>query len=70
MLHKVGMLQEVEMLLEVEKLREVEMVHKIGMLKKGGQQDSYSSGCSVSRGRPHKVDKRMVLEYTHGLFIT
>ncbi len=26
--------------------------------------------CSVSRGRPHKVDKRMVLEYTHGLFIT
>jgi hypothetical protein len=27
-------------------------------------------GCSVSRWRPHKVDKRMVLEYTHGLFIT
>ncbi len=26
--------------------------------------------CSVSRWRPHKVDKRMVLEYTHGLFIT
>jgi hypothetical protein len=24
--------------------------------------------CSVSRWRPHKVDKRMVLEYTHGLF--
>jgi hypothetical protein len=26
--------------------------------------------CSVSWWRPHKVDKRMVLEYTHGLFIT
>ncbi len=26
--------------------------------------------CSVSRWRPQKVDKRMVLEYTHGLFIT
>jgi hypothetical protein len=26
--------------------------------------------CSVSRWRLHKVDKRMVLEYTHGLFIT
>jgi hypothetical protein len=26
--------------------------------------------CSVSRWRPHKVDKRMVREYTHGLFIT
>ncbi len=24
----------------------------------------------TSRWRPHKVDKRMVLEYTHGLFIT
>jgi hypothetical protein len=29
-----------------------------------------TDSCSVSRGRPHKVDKRMVLEYTHGLFIT
>jgi hypothetical protein len=28
------------------------------------------SYCSVSRWRPQKVDKRMVLEYTHGLFIT
>jgi hypothetical protein len=26
--------------------------------------------CSLSRWRPQKVDKRMVLEYTHGLFIT
>ncbi len=26
--------------------------------------------CSVSRWRPQKVDKRMVLEHTHGLFIT
>jgi hypothetical protein len=26
--------------------------------------------CSASRWRPQKVDKRMVLEYTHGLFIT
>jgi hypothetical protein len=26
--------------------------------------------CSVSRWRPQKVDKRRVLEYTHGLFIT
>ncbi len=26
--------------------------------------------CSVSRGRPFQEDKRMVLEYTHGLFIT
>jgi hypothetical protein len=26
--------------------------------------------CSVLRWRPQKVDKRMVLEYTHGLFIT
>jgi hypothetical protein len=26
--------------------------------------------CSVSRWRPQKVDKPMVLEYTHGLFIT
>ncbi len=24
----------------------------------------------TSRWRPHKADKRMVLEYTHGLFIT
>jgi hypothetical protein len=29
------------------------------------------STCSVSSPwRPHKEDKRMVLEYTHGLFIT
>jgi hypothetical protein len=27
-------------------------------------------GCSVSRGRPFQEDKRMVLEHTHGLFIT
>ncbi len=26
--------------------------------------------CSVSRWRPQKVDKRMVLEHTHGFFIT
>jgi hypothetical protein len=26
--------------------------------------------CSVSRGRPFQEDKRIVLEYTHGLFIT
>jgi hypothetical protein len=26
--------------------------------------------CSWSRRRPQKVDKRMVLEHTHGLFIT
>ncbi len=26
--------------------------------------------CSVSRWRPQKVDKRMVLDHTHGLFIT
>jgi hypothetical protein len=26
--------------------------------------------CSVSQWRPQKVDKRMVLEHTHGLFIT
>ncbi len=26
--------------------------------------------CSLSRWRPQKVDKRMVLEHTHGLFIT
>jgi hypothetical protein len=26
--------------------------------------------CSISQWRPQKVDKRMVLEYTHGLFIT
>jgi hypothetical protein len=33
----------------------------------------YSLGLLVfckSRWRPQKVDKRMVLEYTHGLFIT
>ncbi len=29
-----------------------------------------SYNCSVSRWRPQKVDKRMVLEHTHGLFIT
>jgi hypothetical protein len=28
------------------------------------------SQCSWSRRRPQKVDKRMVLEHTHGLFIT
>jgi hypothetical protein len=26
--------------------------------------------CSVSRWRPQKVDKRMYLDYTQGLFIT
>jgi hypothetical protein len=31
---------------------------------------SFCAYCSVSRWRPQKVDKRMVLEYTHGLFIT
>ncbi len=30
----------------------------------------YVKTCSLSRWRPQKVDKRMVLEYTHGLFIT
>ncbi len=30
----------------------------------------YICWCSVSRWRPQKVDKRMVLEHTHGLFIT
>jgi hypothetical protein len=40
------------------------------------QKKEYVSGrhrnyyCSVSRWRPQKVDKRMVLEHTHGLFIT
>jgi hypothetical protein len=29
-----------------------------------------TSYCSISQWRPQKVDKRMVLEYTHGLFIT
>ncbi len=28
------------------------------------------NNCSVSRWRPHEVDKRMVLVHTHGLFIT
>jgi hypothetical protein len=28
------------------------------------------ASCSWSRRRPQKVDKRMVLEHTHGLFIT
>ncbi len=28
------------------------------------------TSCSVSRGRPVQEDKRMVLEHTHGLFIT
>jgi hypothetical protein len=37
------------------------LVHNLRIMK---------SGCSVSRGRPHKEDKRMVPEYTHGLFIT
>jgi hypothetical protein len=32
--------------------------------------DAGRDGCSVSRWRPQKVDKRMVLEHTHGLFIT
>jgi hypothetical protein len=31
---------------------------------------SGNSTCSVSRWRPQKVDKRMYLDYTHGLFIT
>jgi hypothetical protein len=30
----------------------------------------YFPNCSWSRRRPQKVDKRMVLEHTHGLFIT
>ncbi len=29
----------------------------------------FNQSCSVSRWRPQKVDKRMVLEHTHGLFI-
>ncbi len=32
--------------------------------------DNGQPHCSLSRWRPQKVDKRMVLEYTHGLFIT
>jgi hypothetical protein len=32
--------------------------------------DTPNPYCSVSRWRPQKVDKCMVLEYTHGLFIT
>jgi hypothetical protein len=39
--------------------------------KRGTKENKGSKGnCSVSRWRPQKVDKRMVLEYTHGLFIT
>ncbi len=32
--------------------------------------ESMDINCSVSRRRPQKVDKRMVLVHTHGLFIT
>ncbi len=38
--------------------------------KHGEGDEVDDGGCSVSRWRPQKVDKRMVLEYTHGLFIT
>ncbi len=34
------------------------------------QHSSQSATCSWSRRRLQKVDKRMVLEHTHGLFIT
>jgi hypothetical protein len=48
-------------------------VHDVGVRSMGihdvGVQ-RVDMNCSVSRWRPHKVDKRMVLEYTHGLFIT
>jgi hypothetical protein len=39
-------------------------------LTKNGTYLSRTGTCSVSRWRPQKVDKRMVLEHTHGLFIT
>ncbi len=38
--------------------------------EKGRDAIVHDDECSVSRWRPQKVDKRMVLEYTHGLFIT
>ncbi len=40
----------------------------IGLANEDYQTITYQ--CSVSRWRPQKVDKRMVLEHTHGLFIT
>jgi hypothetical protein len=41
---------------------------EVQMLMRGKRQNT---SCSVpSPWRPHKEDKRMVLEYTHGLFIT
>ncbi len=36
----------------------------------GGRHGKGNEHCSRSRRRAEKVDKRMVLEYTHGLFIT
>jgi hypothetical protein len=38
--------------------------------KNRGNSKENKHKCSVSRWRPQKVDKRMVLEHTHGLFIT
>jgi hypothetical protein len=38
--------------------------------QQGAGEEMVDEECSVSWWRPHKVDKRMVLEYTHGLFIT
>ncbi len=35
-----------------------------------GGRSQLEQDCSVSRGRPFQEDKRMVLEHTHGLFIT
>ncbi len=43
---------------------------KVFLKKKKTLLLTYRPLCSVSRWRPQKVDKRMVLEYTHGLFIT
>ncbi len=38
--------------------------------KSGSKFEKTDRKCSWSRHRPQKVDKRMVLEHTHGLFIT
>ncbi len=48
----------------VWELQHITVIFKINLIWKALHQ------CSVSRWRPHKVDKCMVLEYTHGLFIT
>jgi hypothetical protein len=43
---------------------------KMVVLQGPNKTDYGDDYCSVSRWRPQKVDKRMVLEHTHGLFIT